>query len=305
MNDGQATSHSEQANLQTERRTNGEWYEGHPSQGGLPALTSDARQKELLATVAHELRNPIGCIRNAVQVLRLLNALDPRAAPTHDLIERQALHMTRLIEDLLDAVRISEGKIVPQCESVELGQVVRNSLDDSRIRLEEAGLSLTLEWPSEPVFVQGDPDRIYQILSNLLHNAIKFTETGGHIGVSLEPSQATDAVICIRDTGVGIDPEMLAHLFEPFTQSERTRLRSRGGLGLGLSLVRSLARLQGGDIHAASPGIGRGSEFRVRLVRDPPDGQPAKGPRDMSLEAFEDDGNPPAPSFRGQNRLTQ
>lgn len=304
MNDGQATSRSEEAIQQTPQPTNGERYEGHPSREVLPvaAARANARQTELLATVAHELRNPIGCIHNAVQVLRLLGALDPRAEPAHDLIDRQVAHMSRLIEDMMDSVRLSEGKIIPRCESVEVGQVVRNSLDDSRVRLEEAGLSLTLEWPSEPVCVQGDPIRIYQILSNVLNNAIKFTETGGHVGVSLEPSHASHAVICIRDTGVGIDPEMLEHLFEPFTQSERTRVRSRGGLGLGLSLVRGLARLQGGDIEARSAGVGRGSEFRVRLARDPPERPPAKRAPDTSVEAFEDDGNAPASHTAARGR---
>lgn len=247
---------------------NGEARGGSPPQRSDPAgVTVNSGQRDLLATVAHELRNPVGCIRNAMMVLRLTRALDADSAETCGIIDRQLAHMTRLIDDLMDGVRVAQRQISVTCGAVELGEIIRSVVQDHRVRLEDADLSLTLEWPNEPVWVSADAGRVYQMFSNLLHNAIKFTDSGGRIRLSYRPLGDADVEVRVEDTGAGLDAELLAHLFEPFTQSERTRDRSRGGLGLGLSLVRGLARLQGGDVEASSTGPGRGSEFRVRLAR--------------------------------------
>ena len=276
------------------RARNGEQYGGSPAVGHIPAgVTVHTPQRDLLATVAHELRNPVSCVRNAVMLLRLASVLDTEAIEAHGVIDRQLSHMTRLIDDLMDGVRTAQGQVSVTCTRVELGEIVRHVVQDHRARLEDAGLRLTLEWPSAPVWVNGDPGRLYQIFSNLLHNANKFTDSGGSIRVSFRPHR-DDVEVTVEDTGAGLDAELLKHLFEPFTQSERTRDLSRGGLGLGLSLVRGLARLQGGDVEASSAGPWRGSEFRVRLVRCPEVQPGTRSALESALAAFEDDGNQPA-----------
>jgi len=225
---------------------------------------ADRRKDEFLATLAHELRNPMAPIRNAVQVLRLQGAKDSGSADVLDMIERQVEHMVRLVDDLLEVSRITLGKIEIKRQRVALADVVKSALETSRPALEEAGHELVIELPPHPVDLLGDPVRLAQIVGNLLHNAGKYTEGRGRIVVAARVEDA-QVVLSVRDNGVGMAPEMLPHVFELFTQVDRSRGQSQGGLGIGLTLARSLAHLHGGTIEAHSDGLGKGSEFIVRL----------------------------------------
>ena len=225
---------------------------------------ADRRKDEFLATLAHELRNPMAPIRNAVQVLRLRGAKEPEAEEVLDMMDRQVEHMVRLVDDLLEVSRITLGKIELRRQRVELGQVIRSALESSRPALEEAGHAIDVELPPEPIFLLGDPVRLAQVVGNLLHNAGKYTEHEGTIRLSARLENG-GLVIAVRDNGIGIAPEMLPQVFEMFTQVDRSRGQARGGLGIGLTLARSLARMHGGSIEARSEGLGKGSEFLVRL----------------------------------------
>jgi PAS domain S-box-containing protein len=225
---------------------------------------ADRRKDEFLATLAHELRNPMAPIRNAVQVLRLRGSKEPEAEEVLDMMDRQVEHMVRLVDDLLEVSRITLGKIELRRQRVELGQVVTSALESCRPALEEAGHRIEVELPPETVFLMGDPVRLAQILGNLLHNAGKYTEREGTIGLRARLEHGV-LVVSVRDNGVGIAPEMLPHVFEMFTQVDRSRGQSKGGLGIGLTLAQSLTHLHGGTVEARSEGIGKGSEFLVRL----------------------------------------
>ena len=229
---------------------------------------ADRRKDRFLAMLAHELRNPLAPIRNAAQVLRL-PALNPeRLEKARGMIDRQVAHMARLIDDLLDVSRISQGKILLRNEPVDLAALVRATVEDHRELIEEAGLSLALELPAEPVLMEGDPTRLAQALGNLLQNAVKFTGSGGRVSVRLADGPDR-AEIRVEDTGVGMEPEILDRLFQPFSQADQTLDRSRGGLGLGLALVKGLVELHGGSVVAASRGRDQGSSFTLRLPLRP------------------------------------
>ena len=231
------------------------------------ALREEARRKdEFLAMLGHELRNPLAPIRNCLTILQAPAATAGQKEDTFKTAERQVHHLTRLVDDLLDISRISRGKILLKRERLDLVEVVRVTAEDQRIEFETAGLALEVVLPGSPVWVEGDPTRLAQAVSNVLHNAGKFTESGGRIEVSVreEPERGT-AAVSVRDTGIGMEPELLARVFEPFSQAARGPDRSRGGLGLGLSLVKALLELHGGSAEAASPGLGRGSEVTMRL----------------------------------------
>jgi PAS domain S-box-containing protein len=224
---------------------------------------ADQRKDEFLAMLAHELRNPLGPIRNAVQLLRQrdLHTL----AWAREVIDRQVRHMARLIDQLLDVSRISRGKILLQHERLDLRALVETVGRDRRPAVEEAGLRFDVQLPPAPVFVRGDGVRLSQVIANLLENAGKFTDRGGWVELRLAAEADGPAAITVRDSGIGIAADLLPHLFETFTQADRSLDRSRGGLGLGLALARGLVELHGGTIEAASPGSGRGSTFTVRL----------------------------------------
>jgi PAS domain S-box-containing protein len=239
---------------------------------------ADRRKDEFLAMLAHELRNPLAPIRNAALVLKLIGPSDPRIAQARDLVERQVGHLARLIDDLLDVSRITRGKILLRKERLDLVPLVRAAGEDHRALLEGAGLSLSIELPDRPVCVVGDPTRLAQVVGNLLHNALKFTEAGGCVVVRLSAGPGSAARVTVRDTGIGMGPEILAHLFEPFSQADRSLDRSRGGLGLGLALVQGLVELHGGSIRASSPGVGQGSEFVVSLPQVRGDSAPQAAP---------------------------
>jgi PAS domain S-box-containing protein len=231
-------------------------------------LEADRRKDEFLAMLAHELRNPLAPIRNAVEVMRRLVPDEPRLLQIREMIDRQVAHMARLIDDLLDVSRISRGKILLRSEPVDWTALVSAAVEDHRSLLESHGLRVVTELPAGPVWVNGDPTRLSQIVGNLLQNSNKFTNQGGRVDVRLEAGR--DAVLTVRDTGIGMEPEILARLFEPFSQADGSLDRSRGGLGLGLALVKGLVELHGGEVSAASPGVGQGSTFMVRLPLEPP-----------------------------------
>jgi signal transduction histidine kinase/DNA-binding response OmpR family regulator len=226
----------------------------------------DRRKGEFLAMLAHELRNPLAPIRNSVQVMRVLGANEPLLRQARDIIDRQVTHMARLVEDLLDVSRLSRGKILLRTEPVDLVQVVRTAVEDYRSLLEGSDLSLRLEVPSGPLWVRGDPTRLTQVAGNVLNNAQKFTDPGGEVLVALRPEpDRRSATLQVRDTGIGMDREMLNRLFETFSQADRSLDRSRGGLGLGLALVKGLVELHGGDVKVVSEGLGKGTEVTICL----------------------------------------
>jgi PAS domain S-box-containing protein len=225
---------------------------------------ADRRKDEFLAMLAHELRNPLAPIRNAVQILRLLGSADPNLQRAQDMIDRQVQHLTRLVDDLLDVSRITRGKITLRREPVELAMVVAQAVEASRPLVDARRHTLTVELPRQPLCVAGDATRLAQVLSNLLNNAAKFTPDGGHVGLTIEAGPG-EAVVRVRDDGVGIPAELLPKVFDLFTQGDRSLARSEGGLGIGLTLVKSLVEMHGGRVEARSEGHGKGSEFLVRL----------------------------------------
>jgi PAS domain S-box-containing protein len=263
------------------------------------AREADRRKDEFIAILAHELRNPLAPVRNAVQILRRLGPADPGVERTRDVIDRQVTHMARLIDDLLDVSRIARGKLVLQAEPCDLAALVRQTAEDHRASLEAAGLSVVVPEASGPAWVEGDPVRLSQMIGNLLHNARRFTEPGGRVEVRTEIDAASRlAVVSVTDTGVGIDPGLLSRLFDPFSQARQDLARSNGGLGLGLALTKGLAELHGGGVAARSEGPGRGSTFALRIPlgkarheaasHDAPESRRDRGLRILVVEDNED-----------------
>jgi PAS domain S-box-containing protein len=224
------------------------------------------RKDEFLAMLSHELRNPLGPIRNALHLLRLRGSDPTIIQRIREVVDRQIRHMTRLVDDLLDVSRITRGKILLRYVRLDLARLARDTAEDHRMAVEEAGLTFTLDLPATPVWVVGDPTRIAQVLDNLLHNAVKFTDAGGAIAVRLSAeATACQAMVSVTDTGVGIAPEMLPRVFAIFEQADSSMDRSRGGLGLGLALVKGLVQMHGGEVRAESEGSGRGATFTFWL----------------------------------------
>jgi PAS domain S-box-containing protein len=225
---------------------------------------ADRRKDEFLAMLAHELRNPLGPIRNAVQVMKLLTPSDVTLLQAREMIERQVQNLTRLVDDLLDVSRITRGKVSLHQEPVELAAVINRSVETSRPLIEANRHTLTLSLPPESIRVVADPTRLEQVFSNLLNNAAKYTERGGSLGLTVR-RQGDEVLVNVRDTGFGIPAELLPHVFDLFTQADSTLARSQGGLGIGLTLVQSLVEMHGGRVTAHSDGPGKGSEFVVSL----------------------------------------
>lgn len=229
---------------------------------------ADRRKDEFLATLAHELRNPLAAIANAVYLLKKsAGGSGSNTAQTPKLLamaENQVGHLVRLVDDLLEVSRITSGKIQLKKQPVDLAEVLRQSVDASHAMAESLRHKISLALPDEPLMVDGDPVRLTQIFTNILNNAVKYTPLGGDIVVSTQRTQSACSVR-IKDTGAGIPADMLSRIFDLFTQVDRTLVRSQGGIGLGLNLARRLCELHGGDIEAHSEGVGRGSEFIVRL----------------------------------------
>lgn len=242
-------------------------------------VEADRRKDDFLATLAHELRNPLAPVRNTVQMLRLAGTDKPEFRWGWDVIDRQVEHLTRLIDDLLDVARITRNKLELRKQRVEVAQVIQGAVESSRPVIEQRGHELSVALPPEPIYVNGDLVRLTQVFLNLLNNAAKFTEPGGHVALTAERRE-TEVVVRVKDTGVGIPAEKLPSLFDMFFQVDRTIERSQGGLGIGLSLVRRLVELHGGRVEARSEGVGKGSEFIVRLpalIEPPP---PSREPTD-------------------------
>ena len=266
---------------------------------------ADRAKDEFLAMLGHELRNPLTPIRNALQVLQECAASDPKLARSLSVVDRQVSHMTHLVDDLLDVSRITSGRIHLRQERVDLREIAGTAAEATRSVVEARQHEFDVKLPPAPVWVDADSTRIEQVITNLLHNAAKYTHPGGGIELIVreeteKPAPAKEkagslaarggavaaaAIVCVRDTGVGIAPDMLPRVFELFTQAERSLDRSEGGLGLGLTLVRTLVELHGGSVRAHSDGVGKGSEFVVRL---PLAGAPA--PHE------DDSGSPPLPA---------
>ena len=233
-------------------------------------LAEAARMKdEFLAMLAHELRNPLAPIRIAVQILTgpdmshsSISQSSLRRA--REIVDRQVQHLTRLLDDLLDVSRITTGKIELRKQPVELATALANALDVSRSLLDERKHSLSVSLPHDPIFVVADPLRLEQVITNLVNNAARYTPPSGHIDVTVTRQNA-DAVLRVRDDGIGMPDDLVPRVFDLFTQADRSLARPGGGLGIGLTIVRNLVELHGGTVTAASDGPGRGSEFVVRL----------------------------------------
>jgi PAS domain S-box-containing protein len=225
---------------------------------------TDRRKDEFLAMLAHELRNPLAPIRNAVQIFRGKGLPVPELQWATEVIDRQVHQMTRLVDDLLDVSRITRGKVELRKELVDLGTVVSNAVEASRPLIEKWGHELTVTIPPQPIRLEADPTRLAQVFLNLLNNAAKYTDPGGRIGLSAERLDDHVAVR-VKDNGIGIPIEMLPRVFDLFAQVDRTVERSEGGLGIGLTLVQRLVQMHGGTVEAHSDGPGQGSEFVVRL----------------------------------------
>jgi DNA-binding response OmpR family regulator/anti-sigma regulatory factor (Ser/Thr protein kinase) len=239
---------------------------------------ANRRRMELQALLAHELRNPLAPILNGLQILRR-PGVDPRTREQAlEAAERQVRHLSHLLADLLEVSRLELGKLPLRAERLDLGRLVRAAAEDRRPVLEKAGLALRVDVPQTPVWVRGDSTRLTQVLANLLDNS-KFTDPGGRIEVRLEAvAEKRQAVLTVRDTGIGMDAATLHQLFQPFRQADQGLAHSRGGLGLGLWVVKTLVDLYGGQVEAASAGPGRGSTFTVRLPLEPEPGAVAGKP---------------------------
>jgi signal transduction histidine kinase len=225
---------------------------------------ADRRKDEFLAALAHELRNPLAPIRAAVEFMRLKGNVDPALERARGVIDRQVEHMTRLIDDLLDVSRITRDQLVLRTAPVQLGDIVAAAVETSRPAIDQRGHRLTIAVPPQTIWLEADPARLSQVLSNLLTNAAKYTPPCGDITISAEVV-SDDVIVHVIDTGVGIASDMLPRIFEMFIQVDRLRGRSADGLGIGLTLARRLVEMHGGTIEVASSGLGHGSRFSIRL----------------------------------------
>lgn len=245
---------------------------------------ADQRKDEFLATLAHELRNPLAPLRSGLQVLKLAESTPDIVVETRAMMERQLNHMIHLVDDLLEVSRISRGKIKLQKQPLTLRSIVELALETCRPLIDAADHGLRLELPEQPVWVKGDLTRLSQVVSNLLNNAVKFTPPGGRLAVRAY-REGERAVLEVSDNGIGIPVEMLPSVFDLFTQVSRYQEHAQGGLGIGLSLVKLLVELQGGTVEASSQGTNRGTTFRIRLplVAEP---APATQPKPAAAESL-------------------
>jgi CheY-like chemotaxis protein len=228
------------------------------------AEESSRRKDEFIAMLSHELRNPLAPIRAGIEVIRRMRSADSTVAQAVDVMDRQVVHLVRLVEELLEVSRISQGRITLKKEPVELSKVIAHGVETARPLIASRNQALDVVVPSAPVWVSGDSMRLSQVVANLLNNASKYTQERGRIEIAAS-ADAGEAVIVVRDNGTGIEPQLLPHLFELFVQGERSLDRSQGGLGIGLSLVRHLVELHQGRVEAQSAGAGKGATFRVSL----------------------------------------
>jgi PAS domain S-box-containing protein len=240
------------------------------------ALRDEGRRKdEFLAALSHELRNPLAPIRNGIFLLQRAPPGGETARSALQVIDRQVTHLTRIVDDLLDVTRIARGKVRLQRERLDLAAHVVRTVEDHRSAFDAGGVRLECELRHPPCWVDADASRITQVIGNLLGNALKFTNRGGRVDVVVGVD-GDGAVLRVRDTGVGVAPEVIGRLFEPFSQAPQTLDRTAGGLGLGLATVRGLVELHGGSVQVSSDGPGQGTEFVVRLPRASPPATPAR-----------------------------
>ncbi|WP_437685125.1 ATP-binding protein [Sorangium sp. So ce176] len=227
---------------------------------------ADRRKDEFLAMLAHELRNPLAPLLNAVELLKIAGPATPVIDRARAIMDRQIGHMTRMVDDLLDISRISRGKIALSADRLDLVELARAAALDYRPLLDARGVRFELALPAAPVWIRADATRLTQAIGNLLQNANKFTDDRGSVRLSVVPDRGRGVVaVEVADTGIGIDPAILERIFEPFTQADRSLARSRGGLGLGLALVKGVVELHGGGVRAASAGVGRGAQIAITL----------------------------------------
>jgi signal transduction histidine kinase/CheY-like chemotaxis protein len=228
-------------------------------------------KEHFLAMLAHELRNPLAPIVNALAILRRSSSPNPKVTWVHDIIKRQVDHLTRLLDELLEVSRLTSGKVVLKRRPVEISETMRFAVEAAQPLMRGRRQHLSVDFPAQPLTVDGDPTRLVQILSNLLHNAAKYTPEGGTINFSAA-READSVVLRVTDNGCGIAAEVLPHIFDLFTQEGRSLDHAQGGLGIGLTVVRSLVELHGGSVKAASRGVGEGSEFSIALplMANPP-----------------------------------
>jgi signal transduction histidine kinase/ActR/RegA family two-component response regulator len=225
---------------------------------------ADRRKNDFLAILAHELRNPLAPVRNAVQIMRLKSPHDPDLQWAREVVERQVQQMAHMVDDLLDVARITRGKVELQKEHVDVATVVSCAVETARPLIDARKHRLVVALPPEPVWLEADASRMNQILVNLLTNSAKYTDEGGQIWMIAE-RQGDEVIFRVRDTGIGIPSDVLPRVFQPYLQDERSLDRAQGGLGLGLTWVRTLVDLHGGRVQAFSAGRGQGSEFVVHL----------------------------------------
>lgn len=230
-------------------------------------VDGDRRKDEFLATLGHELRNPLGAINNALALLRSEQEQTPAQRRAQALIDRQVRRMMRLVDDLLDVSRARHGHLRMRRERMDLRATVSNAIETLGSEANDRRQQLSIALPKEPVWLHADPERLEQVFVNLLANASRYTNAGGKIAVSMHLRDG-HAVVRLRDTGIGIAPEAVPHIFDLYRQADGANPRSQAGLGIGLALVRQLVRLHGGTVSVASAGPGQGSEFTVRLPRE-------------------------------------
>ncbi len=243
-------------------------------------IEADRRKTEFLAMLSHELRNPLTPIRNSLYILAHTVPGSEQARHAQTVIDRQVTHLARLVDDLLDVMRLSRGKTHLQLERLDVTDVVSHTAEDYRAAFANNGLELEVRVAAGPIWIKGDRVRVAQVIGNLLNNAAKFTERGGNAAISVEEDvRFRQVVIRVWDTGAGIAPEILPKLFEPFVQADSSLDRSRGGLGLGLALVKGLVQMHDGAVSVASQGLGKGAEFTVRLPLEMGTGSAGTGAR--------------------------
>jgi signal transduction histidine kinase len=287
----------QQANLELERTNDvlqGEVLERSRAEQALKE--ADRHKDEFLAMLAHELRNPLAPIRNAVHLMKMKAVEDPQLLLSRDIIERQLIQLSRLVDDLLDVSRITRGKINLARERVELRNVIERAVETVTPVIEARGHTLQVELPKRPLTIYGDPLRLTQALGNVLGNAAKYTDPGGHITLRAR-RRRRDVEISVRDTGIGISSEVLPCIFDLFTQVDQRNGRPQGGLGIGLALVRQLVEMHDGTVTATSEGPGRGSEFVILL--------PVSVERDTSSDEPGDEEAEPSGQFGDPDKLSR
>jgi signal transduction histidine kinase/ActR/RegA family two-component response regulator len=274
MEDAVAARNSEKKELDERRRAE------------VKLLEADSRKNEFLATLAHELRNPLAPIRNCLQLLRMSTPTDSATQHIYDVLDRQVNYMVRLVEDLMDISRITRGIIELRKEVTDLAAIIKSAVETSQPLIDAMLHKLTVKIPPEPIPLYGDVLRLAQVFGNLLNNAAKYTDKGGKIWLTA-CQDGRDVVVSVRDSGIGISAAMLPSVFDLFTQADRARAAAQGGLGIGLTLVKRLVEMHGGTIAARSEGPGKGSEFIVRL--------PAVIPLSLAGKGARGGGKAPAP----------